>query len=59
MILVRREVPKKKKRKYIPKYDKTFQASLIAIWAFSHCADMRLVPFIKENIAELVKDEVF
>ena len=33
------EAPKRKKRKYILKYDKTFQASLIAIWGFSHCAD--------------------
>ena len=33
------EVPKRKKRKYIPKKNKTFQASLIAIWGFSHCAD--------------------
>ena len=59
MILVRREVPKRKNVKYIPKYDNAFQISLIAIWSFSHCAGMRLVPFIKENIAELVKDEVF
>ena len=28
------EVLKRKKRKYIPKYDKTFQVSLIAIWTF-------------------------
>ena len=32
------EVLERKKRKYIPKYDKTFQVSLIAIWSFNHCA---------------------
>ena len=54
------EAPKKKKRKYIPKYDKTFQASLIAIWSFfDYMCGQRLVPFIKENIAELVKEKAF
>ena len=60
MISCKVEVPKRKKRKYIPKYDQTFQISLIAIWSFfDYMCGQRLVPFIKENIAELVKDEVF
>ena len=32
------EIPKRKKRIYKPKYDKSFQTSLIAIWSYSHCA---------------------
>lgn len=54
------EVPKRKKRKYISKYDKTFQGSLIAIWTFfDYMCGQRLVPFIKENIAELIKERSF
>ena len=54
------EVPKRKKREYIPKYDKTFQISLIAIWSFfDYMCGQRLVPFIKENITELIKERSF
>ena len=54
------EVPKRKKRKYILKYDKTFQISLIAIWSFfDYMCGQRLVPFIKENITELIKERSF
>ena len=60
MISCKVEVPKRKKRKYISKYDKTFQGSLIAIWTFfDYMCGQRLVPFIKENIAELIKERSF
>ena len=60
MISCKVEVPKRKKRKYIPKYDQTFQISLIAIWSFfDYMCGQRLVPFIKENIAELIKERSF
>ena len=54
------EVPKRKKRIYKPKYDKSFQTSLIAIWSyFDYMCGQRLVPFIRENIVELVKEKTF
>ena len=60
MISCKVEVPKRKKRKYISKYDQTFQISLIAIWTFfDYMCGQRLVPFIKENIAELIKERSF
>ena len=60
MISCKVEVPKRKKRKYISKYDKTFQGSLIAIWTFfDYMCGQRLVPFIKENITELIKERSF
>lgn len=60
MISCEVEVPKRKKRKYISKYDKTFQGSLIAIWTFfDYMCGQRLVPFIKENLAELIKERSF
>ena len=54
------EIPKKKKRIYIPKYDDVFKATLIAIWSyFDYMCGQRLVPFIKENITELAKVKTF
>ena len=54
------EVPKRKNRIYKPKYDKSFQTSLIAIWSyFDYMCGQRLVPFIKENIVELAKEKTF
>ena len=53
MISCKVEVPKRKKRKYIPKYDQTFQISLIAIWSFfDYMCGQRLVPFIKEKVLD-------
>ena len=44
------EIPKKKKRIYIPKYDDVFKATLIAIWSyFDYMCGQRLVPFIREK----------
>ena len=51
---------KEKNVKYIPKKNKTFQISLIAIWSFfDYMCGQRLVPFIKENITELIKERSF
>lgn len=47
------ELPKKKKRTYVPKYGKGTVNSLDKIWrTFDFMCGQRLVPFIRENIEE-------
>lgn len=54
------ELPKKKKRIYVPKYGKDTVNSLNRIWrTFDFMCGQRLVPFIRKNIGELVSEPYF
>lgn len=54
------ELPKKKKRIYVPKYGKDTVNSLNRIWrTFDFMCGQRLVPFIRENIGELALEPYF
>ena len=54
------ELPKKKKRIYIPKYGIDVINSLIRIWqTFDYMCGQRLVPFIRENIDALAAEPYF
>lgn len=54
------ESPKRKKRKYIPKYGKDVLNSLNKIWrTFDFMCGQRLVPFIRENLDELYAEPYF
>lgn len=54
------ELPKKKKRIYVPKYGKDVLNSLNKIWrTFDYMCGQRLVPFIRENIQALSAESYF
>ena len=57
---VKVELPKKKKRIYVPKYGKDTVNSLNKIWrTFDFMCGQRLVPFIRENLEDLVSEPNF
>ena len=54
------ELPKRKKRIYVPKYGDDVMNSLNKIWrTFDYMCGQRLVPFIRENLEDLSAEPYF